>query len=135
MLCADSVSPCEPWEGVWTQGVSVSCLPDCLASIGCPSIRVTGATSGHCDGEYRLDDTVSYLFPRYTHVSRDTHVFMDHLNDKRWKIGRPGNWKIHSATGETSDLSPWNNLDLKVFMGFKVDLVYLGFVSMTFIYL
>ena len=111
VFCADSLSTCEPWEAVWPPGGSVYCLPNCLASIGCRAVRVTGATTGDCDGEYRLDNTVSYEFPRYTHVTRDTEVFLDRLDDKKWKIGRAGNWKIHSATGETSGLSVGKSLD------------------------
>ena len=28
---------------------------DCSAKIDCPVVRVTGATTGDCDGEYRVD--------------------------------------------------------------------------------
>ena len=87
---------------------------DCLASIDCPVVRVIGATTGDCDGEYRLDNTASYIFPRYTHVTLHTSLYIDRLNDMKWKIGRAGNWKIHSATGETSDLC-----GLKGFHGFQ----------------
>ena len=59
MLCADSLSPCEPWEAEWDSGVKVSCLPTCLSALSnCTTLRVTGADYGDCDGDYDRMHTI-----------------------------------------------------------------------------
>ena len=106
VLCADSLSPCEPWEAVWA-GLKVSCLPvdsngvtNCQAKIGCPVVRVTGATTGFCDGVYRHDSTVLGPFPVYHHVEIARTLSFNGATSK-WEINDMNGDNYHSATGET----------------------------------
>ena len=79
MLCADSLSTCEPWEAVWAPGVSVSCMATCVSALSpCTTLGVTltpdaGTFSGdynrlsiqdYKDGRpaYKLDGEEKYLF-------------------------------------------------------------------------
>ena len=63
VLCADSDTTCEPWEGVWAPGVSVSCMPVCLLAFsGCSTRRVTGADCSHCNGDYELVEDLQAVF-------------------------------------------------------------------------
>ena len=90
MLCADSLSTCEPWEAAWGAFLSlkVSCLPTCLAKIGCSVVRVTGTEHG-CDGEYRLDPAASSSFPKYK-LARGGRT-----------LGFSGTWDIYDDNGHT----------------------------------
>ena len=71
VLCADSDTTCEPWEGVWAPGVSVSCMPVCLLAFsGCSTLRVTGADCSHCNGDYE-EVAVQAVFS--TLIGREDH--------------------------------------------------------------
>lgn len=62
---------------------------DCLASIDCPAIRVKGAETDKCFGEYRavnLTTTFAPNKPLYSHVLRDRYIYWD-PTEIRWEIG------------------------------------------------
>ena len=99
---------CEPWQEDWMTGLTVECKgspqqirkmfnfltppppqTDCLASIDCPAIRVKGAETDKCFGEYRaVNHTTTFApnKPLYSHVLRDRYIYWD-PTEIRWEIG------------------------------------------------
>ena len=111
VLCSDSASPCEPWEGVWAPGVKVSCLSTCLAAMSdCTSLNITGADYGNCNGVYDLleSEAPEGDMPAYKKRDYGRYLFS---SGTQWKIGSSiGGGVFAWSGGESGQYVPQSSL-------------------------